>query len=217
MWEDPDTSRKIWIKWGIATERHKAQVFTIWQQNEARFKFSKTLYSTSIHLTSYQMLTIWNPIMYYSESRWLTWLTYSMWIKKTLCKVKKKSMRLGKVWYDMFKYIFRFSLKKTRWEVGPRPGYGSNHFIRLGQKDLDWTSDCKKSKVRNRIQNKEKAQVICHDVNHRMFSRFSVSIPVTDLMVGSMSCCCTSSMNTFICSLSGSLYTKNYLKQQQNF
>jgi hypothetical protein len=27
-------------------------------------------------------------------------------------------------------------------------------------------------------------------------------------MVGSMSCCCTSSMNTFICSLSGSLHNK---------
>jgi hypothetical protein len=40
---------------------------------------------------------------------------------------------------------------------------------------------------------------------------------VTDLMVGSMSCCCTSSMNTFIGSLSGSLYTKIILNNTQNF
>jgi hypothetical protein len=66
--------------------------------------------------------------------------------KKTLCKVKKKSMRLGKVWYDIFRYIFRFSLKKARWEVGPRPGYGSNRYIRLRQKDLYCTSDCNNPK-----------------------------------------------------------------------
>ncbi len=54
MWEDPDTSRKILIKWEIATERHKTQEFTIGQQNEERFKFSSTQY-LPVHTLNHEL------------------------------------------------------------------------------------------------------------------------------------------------------------------
>jgi hypothetical protein len=83
-------------------------------------------------------------------------------------------MRLGKVWYDIFRYIFRFSLKKTMWEVGRRPGSGSNHFM------LEDTATAKSSGLNERLQEIQSrnsySQEICHDVDYVLmtepFSQF---------------------------------------------